>query len=171
MSKQNIVILGSTGSIGVNTLEVVERFKEKFNLVGIAAAGNNINLLKKQIEKFKPEFVAISENKLAGKLNKQFKDVKTLYGLDGVGRLASLKDVDAVVIAISGSAELLPLLEAIKAGKTEEALGYLNDVYEQFHKLHDAYSNHLSLLFGTLVETQGVEWYAAFDHKTKGKGI
>ena len=57
-------------------------------------------------------------------------------------------------------------VEAIKAGKTQEALGYLNDVNEQFHKLHDAYSNHLSLLFGTLVETQGDKWYEAFDRKT-----
>ena len=57
-------------------------------------------------------------------------------------------------------------VEAIKAGKTEQALGYLNDVYEQFHKLHDAYSNHISLLLGTLAETQGDEWYAAFDRKT-----
>ena len=57
-------------------------------------------------------------------------------------------------------------VEAIKAGKALEALGYLNDVSEQFHKLHDAYSNHLSLLFGTLVETQGDQWYEAFDRKT-----
>jgi len=117
MNKQNIVILGSTGSIGVNTLEVIEKFKDKFNLVGIAAAGNNINILKKQIEKLKPEFVAISDKKLTGKLDKQFKGIKTLYGLEGVCRLASLKDADVVVVAISGSAALLPLLEAIKAGK------------------------------------------------------
>jgi hypothetical protein len=57
-------------------------------------------------------------------------------------------------------------VEAIKAGRTEEALGYLGDVYEQFHKLHDAYCNHLSLLQGTLIETQGDKWYEAFDRKT-----
>jgi len=56
--------------------------------------------------------------------------------------------------------------EAIKAGKTQEALGYLNDVHEQFHKLHDAYCDHLSLLQGTLVETQGDKWYEGFDRKT-----
>ena len=56
--------------------------------------------------------------------------------------------------------------EAIKAGRPEEALGHLNDVYEQFHKLHDAYCNHLSLLLGTLAELQGDEWYEAFDRKT-----
>ena len=54
-------------------------------------------------------------------------------------------------------------IEAIKAGKAEEALGYLNDVYEQFHALHDAYSNHISLLQGTLAKLQGDEWYETFD--------
>jgi hypothetical protein len=54
-------------------------------------------------------------------------------------------------------------IEAIKAGRTQEALGYLNDVYEQFHALHDAYSNYLSLLQGTLAKIQGDQWYEAFD--------
>jgi len=54
-------------------------------------------------------------------------------------------------------------VEAIKAGKTEEALRYLNDVYEQFHALHDAYSNDISLLEGTLAQTQGDRWYETFE--------
>jgi hypothetical protein len=57
-------------------------------------------------------------------------------------------------------------VEAIKEGKTEEALSYLNDVYEQFHALHDAYSNHISLLERTLAKTQGDKWYEAFERKT-----
>jgi len=56
--------------------------------------------------------------------------------------------------------------EAIKAGRTEEALKYLDDVHEQFHKLHDAYCNHLSLVMGTLAELKGEEWYEAYDRKT-----
>ena len=56
-------------------------------------------------------------------------------------------------------------VEAIKAGKTEEALRYLNEVYEQFHALHDAYSNDISLLEGTLAQSQGSEWYEAFERK------
>lgn len=55
--------------------------------------------------------------------------------------------------------------EAIKAGKTKEALGYLNEVYEQFHALHDAYTNDISLLEGTLAQTQGDKWYEAFERK------
>ena len=57
-------------------------------------------------------------------------------------------------------------VEAIKEGKTEQALSYLNDVYKQFHALHDAYSNHISLLERTLAKTQGDEWYEAFERKT-----
>ena len=56
-------------------------------------------------------------------------------------------------------------IEAIKAGKTEEALSYLNDVCEQFHALHDAYSNDISLLEGTLAESQGKQWYEVFERK------
>jgi hypothetical protein len=56
-------------------------------------------------------------------------------------------------------------IEAIKAGKTQEALAYLNEVYEQFHPLHDAYSNDISLLEGTLAQTQGEKWYEAFERK------
>lgn len=56
-------------------------------------------------------------------------------------------------------------IEAIKTGKTEEALDYLDKVYEQFHALHDAYSNDISLLEGTLAQTQGEEWYEAFERK------
>jgi len=117
MDKQNIVILGSTGSIGVSTLEVVENFKDRFNLIGISAAGSDIKQIKKQVDKFKPEFVAIYNKDAADVLSKKLKHVKVLRGLEGVCRLASLKEVDTVVIAISGSVALMPLLEAIKASK------------------------------------------------------
>lgn len=55
--------------------------------------------------------------------------------------------------------------EAIKAGKTEEALRHLDEVYEQFHALHDAYSNDISLLEATLAQTQGDKWYESFERK------
>ncbi|MDD5356157.1 MAG: 1-deoxy-D-xylulose-5-phosphate reductoisomerase [Candidatus Omnitrophica bacterium] len=117
MDRQNIVILGSTGSIGASTLEVIENFKDRFNLIGISAAGSNIRLIKKQIEKFKPQFVAIYNRDAAEALGKGLKHTKVLYGLEGVCRLASLNEVDTVVIAIGGSVALMPLLEAIKANK------------------------------------------------------
>ncbi len=116
MSKQNIVILGSTGSIGINTLEVVSKFKDKFNLIGIGA-GSNIKLLKKQIDKFKPEFVAVYNKECADEISSKVKGVKVFSGLDGICKLASLKDAQTVVVSIVGSIALLPLLEAIKANK------------------------------------------------------
>ena len=57
-------------------------------------------------------------------------------------------------------------IEAVKAGKTKEALGYLNDVYEQFHRLHDLYCNHISMLQGTLAEIQGDDWFETFDRSS-----
>ncbi|MFC1709989.1 1-deoxy-D-xylulose-5-phosphate reductoisomerase, partial [Candidatus Omnitrophota bacterium] len=116
MSKQNIVILGSTGSIGVNTLKVIERFPDKFNLVGICA-GNNIKMLKSQAEKFKPEFVAVYDKEASQRLKNQLRYVKVLSGLEGICKLVSISSVHTVVISITGSIALLPLLEAIKANK------------------------------------------------------
>ena len=116
MTRQNIVILGSTGSIGINTLKVIENFPDKFNLIGICA-GNNISMLKAQAEKFKPEFVAVYDKEASQRLKSQLKNIKVLSGLEGVCRLASLPVVHTVVISITGSIALLPLLEAIKANK------------------------------------------------------
>jgi 1-deoxy-D-xylulose-5-phosphate reductoisomerase len=116
MKKQNIVILGSTGSIGASTLKVIEKFKDKFNLVGICA-GSNIKLLKTQVDKFRPDFVAVYDEKAAGVLARQLKGVKVFSGLEGICKLASLNEADTVVIAITGSIALMPLLEAIKSGK------------------------------------------------------
>ena len=117
MGKQNIVILGSTGSICVNTLKVIERFKDKFRLVGIGAAGSNIKKLKTQADRFKPKFVSVYDKLGAEEFKRRTKNIKVLSGLDGICRLASLKEVDTVVISITGSIALLPLLEAIKANK------------------------------------------------------
>ncbi|MFC1646170.1 1-deoxy-D-xylulose-5-phosphate reductoisomerase [Candidatus Omnitrophota bacterium] len=116
MSKQNIVILGSTGSIGINTLKVIDKFKDRFCLIGICA-GNNIKMLKAQVEKYKPEFVAVYNKEAAQRLKSQVRYVKVLSGLEGVCKLASLSSVQTVVISITGSIALLPLLEAIKANK------------------------------------------------------
>jgi len=116
MSKQNIVILGSTGSIGLSTLEVLRRFKDKFNLVGIAA-GSNIDKLRSQISEFKPEYVAVYDEDCADTLKSKVKNVKVLSGLDGICKLASLSEVDVVVVSIMGSIALMPLVEAIRKGK------------------------------------------------------
>ncbi|MBN3038226.1 MAG: 1-deoxy-D-xylulose-5-phosphate reductoisomerase, partial [Candidatus Omnitrophica bacterium] len=89
---------------------------DKFNLLGICA-GNNIRALRAQAEKFKPAFVAVYDQQAAQRLSGQLRNIKVLSGLEGVCRLASLPSAHAVVISITGSIALLPLLEAIKANK------------------------------------------------------
>jgi len=114
--RQNIVILGSTGSIGRNTLDVISRFPNKFRLVGISA-NKDVNTLKKQIDRFKPKYVAVYNKEGAALLSRYARKTKVISGYEGICKLASLKEVDTVVNAITGSAALLPLLSAIESGK------------------------------------------------------
>ncbi len=112
---KKIVILGSTGSIGVNTLDVVRRFPDEFQVVGLVA-GSNHTLLEKQIKEFKPRVAALFDKKVATKLSCQGTEI--LSGADGVIDVASRTDADLVVSAIVGAAGLLPTLSAILANKT-----------------------------------------------------
>lgn len=117
---KNIVILGSTGSIGKSTLEIVENFPDKFKVIGLTA-GRNISLLKEQIERFKPEVVAVSSEREYRKLKEIIKGrtpLEVLYGTDGISSISCMPKADVVVSAIVGAAGLLPTLAAIRSGKT-----------------------------------------------------
>lgn len=116
---KKIAILGSTGSIGKNTLEIVQTFPERFKVIGLTA-GKNISLLKDQIDKFRPEIVAVSTEKDYKDLKRLIKGKKPeiLFGAEGISIISSLPDIDIVVSAIVGAAGLLPTFSAIKAGKT-----------------------------------------------------
>ena len=112
-------ILGSTGSIGVNTLDVVSHFPDRFKIIGLAA-GRNIKLLKDQIKLFKPRIVSVYTGTLAKELKKNLHSSfqpEIVYGKEGLAAIASLKEVDMVVSAIVGSAGLIPTFTAIKRGK------------------------------------------------------
>jgi 1-deoxy-D-xylulose-5-phosphate reductoisomerase len=114
-----ISILGSTGSIGVNVLNVVRQHPGKFRIVGLSA-GENIALLKEQIKEFKPQYVSVATEKLAAKLADMFSpllDFSIFSGLAGCRRVATIPEVNLVVSAIVGSTGLLPTLDAINAGK------------------------------------------------------
>lgn len=111
---KQIAVLGSTGSVGVNVLEVIAQFPQKFKVVGLTA-NTNIALLNAQIEKFHPTVVALRDENVARKC--KVNGVKVYSGLDGVVEVATESRADLVVIAISGSAGLIPTLEAVKAGK------------------------------------------------------
>ena len=111
--KKRRVILGSTGSIGTQTLDVIRHYKDKFEVVGLAC-DSNILLLQKQIEEFKPKFVAVSDEKAASKLPKgDF----TLF--DGEMATVSLCTVDCDIIlnSLVGIDGLAPTITAIKFGR------------------------------------------------------
>ncbi|MBI5057903.1 MAG: 1-deoxy-D-xylulose-5-phosphate reductoisomerase [Nitrospirae bacterium] len=113
---KRLSILGSTGSIGRNTIEVVNNHPDKFKVVGLAAR-NNIELLESQIRTFKPKVVAVYDESAAAVLKKKDLRVEVLTGERGLIEVATLNDTDVVVSAIVGSDGLVPTHEAIKAGK------------------------------------------------------
>lgn len=114
---KQIAILGSTGSIGTQTLEVV---RENGDIQVLAmAAGNNIALLEQQIREFHPKLVAVWSEEKAKELRDQIKDTKTevMWGMDGLIAVSVYKDVEILVTAIVGMIGIRPTIEAIKAGK------------------------------------------------------
>lgn len=116
---KHLSILGSTGSIGVNTLDVVSRFPDRFNVIGLAA-GTNLKVLKEQIKSFKPKIVSVLTDSLALELKKSLPSgykPEIVYGSEGITLVAGLKKTDMVVSALVGSAGLLPTFTAIKKGK------------------------------------------------------
>lgn len=115
---KNLTILGSTGSIGVNTLQIVEAFPERYRVVALSA-GNNIDLLLKQVESFQPKIVAVATEQGAESLAAQLKgqDIQILCGVDGLIQCATHPDSQMMVAAIVGAAGLVPTMAAIKAGK------------------------------------------------------
>jgi len=129
---KRVAILGSTGSIGINTLKVIERFPGQFKVVGLTAY-NNYRLLEQQIRKFKPTHVASSREGMQY-LKKNCNGRLKIFDVDReVSRIAALPGVDLVVIGMRGSAALLPFLAAVQAGKTvapanKEALVVAGDI-------------------------------------------
>lgn len=115
---KKIAILGSTGSIGVNTLKVVEKFAGRFQ-VSALAAGRNIRLLKEQILEFKPKTVSVIDEDTARELREilPHSGVEIGYGIEGVRAVATLPEAELVVSAIVGTAGLIPTIAAIEAGK------------------------------------------------------
>jgi 1-deoxy-D-xylulose-5-phosphate reductoisomerase len=117
---KSITLLGSTGSIGTQTLEIVADHPDKFRIVGLAA-GRNIELLSTQIRAFKPEIVAIADPAQLDELRAAIADVAPqpifVTGEAGIAEVAAYGDAQAVVTGIVGCAGLLPTIAAIKAGK------------------------------------------------------
>ncbi|MGB8688881.1 MAG: 1-deoxy-D-xylulose-5-phosphate reductoisomerase [Microcoleus sp.] len=115
-----ITLLGSTGSIGTQTLDIVAQYPEQFRIVGLTA-GRNVTLLAQQIRKFRPEIVAIGDEDKLQELQEAIADIDPqpmiLVGETGVVEVARYGDAEAVVTGIVGCAGLLPTIAAIQAGK------------------------------------------------------
>jgi 1-deoxy-D-xylulose-5-phosphate reductoisomerase len=114
---KNVVLLGSTGSIGTSTVKVVQDLPDRIRLVGLAA-GNNAGLLLEQTRKFQPKVISIADPAKARELADTPGISATVYsGPEGLLQLATLPEADIVLIAIVGTAGLKPALAAIRAGK------------------------------------------------------
>lgn len=119
MRKQYLAILGSTGSIGRQALEIVESNSVRFGVYSLAA-NKNIKLLEEQIKRFKPQIVTVENKDLAVELRKNLGHspaVKVLSGQEGIKEAVASDLVDIVIMAISGIAGLIPTVTAIEAGK------------------------------------------------------
>lgn len=134
--KKKITIIGSTGSIGTQALEVIEKISDQFEIIGLAA-GSNVDLLNKQIEKFHPKTVCIGK-----KAEINDKSVKVLYGDEGLEELCSNKENDIILVAVSGKIGLRPTISAIKNGinialANKETLVMAGDIVTKLAKEHN----------------------------------
>jgi 1-deoxy-D-xylulose-5-phosphate reductoisomerase len=116
---RRIAILGSTGSVGVTTLDVVSRFPERFEVVALAA-GRNAARLREQMGQFRPRIVSVQSAETARELRQTTPAFRgeIVCGDEGLRRVAAHPDADFVVSALVGAVGLVPTLEAIRAGKT-----------------------------------------------------
>ncbi|MDC0050868.1 1-deoxy-D-xylulose-5-phosphate reductoisomerase [Verrucomicrobia bacterium] len=114
---KNVVLLGSTGSIGTSTCKVAEDLPDDIRLIGLAA-GRNTKLLREQVKQFSPSAISINCPDAAKELANEFNGKpEVFYGEEGLLKLATLPEADIVLIAIVGTAGLQPALAAIRAGK------------------------------------------------------
>lgn len=118
MSKKGIVILGSTGSIGVSALDILGRHPERFEVIGLTAWGN-VDALKSQIIKYRPKIVAVGDEVKADQLRSDasLKGTDVVWGSEGLLEVAVAGGAHMVVSAIVGSAGLIPTFAAIQAGR------------------------------------------------------
>ena len=113
---KRISILGSTGSIGTQALDVIAENKERFQVAALSCA-RNTELLCRQIEKFRPAAVAVEREEDASSIAAEYKDVEVYWGREGLEAIASMEDCDMVLNSLMGMRGLEPTLTAVNAGK------------------------------------------------------
>ena len=113
--KRNITILGSTGSIGTQALEVISMLKDDFNIISLSC-GSNLELIRKQIDEYHPQKICVKNEQDAIILKNEYKNVDFVYGDVGLTELCSNKINDIILVAVSGKIGLKPTLTAIENG-------------------------------------------------------
>ncbi len=144
---KRLSILGSTGSIGVNTLQIAGQFPDRFEVVGLSA-GLNISLLKEQVLRFRPKIVSVLDKELSESLRRELPhvDVNIVHGVEGLIAVATHPEVDQVVSAIVGAVGLIPTLSAIKTGKTIALANKESLVMAGKIVMEEARRNHVQIL-------------------------
>ena len=139
---KKIVVLGSTGSIGTSALEVIRNAGEEFKVVALSGHSNH-KLLLKQIEEFRPGYVAVGTEEGYKEIKAGFPDIKVFLGDEGLKKLAMLKDYDILLTAVSGAIGIEATVEGIKNSKrialaNKETMvaagGYINRLLKQYPK-------------------------------------
>ena len=138
--KRKISIIGSTGSIGTQALEVIEKLQDKFEIVALAG-GRNVELLEKQAEKFKPKYICHNNSSYALKFQTKDSGYKVLFGEEGLEQICSDKENDIILVACSGKVGLKPTLKAIRNGidialANKETLVMAGDIVMKEAKKH-----------------------------------
>ncbi len=143
--RKKIAILGSTGSIGQQTLEVIRKYSNEFEVVALSG-WENTNFLKEQISFFKPKIAVVKDEDIAGKLKKNLNkqnNIEILWGTQGLINISTLEEADIIVVAITGIASLIPTFEAVKKGKkvalaSKEAMVVAGELLVKEVKLRNA---------------------------------
>lgn len=121
---KNIALLGSTGSIGTQVLDVVSRLPDRLRIVGLAAH-RNVELLAEQVYRFRPRLVSVGSEEDAARLRDEFSHptrdpapgIVVVHGPDGLDAVSTIPEADIVVVSVAGTVGLAPTLSAIAAGK------------------------------------------------------
>lgn len=113
---KNITILGSTGSIGTNALEVIRQKRDEFNVVALSGH-TNYKLVMEQIKEFSPKYVSIGTEEGFEAIKKEFPEVNLFFGREGLKKLGELEETDIILTAVSGVIGIEATVEAIKKGK------------------------------------------------------
>ena len=139
--KKRIAILGSTGSIGTQALEVIRNLRDRFEIIALSG-GSNIDLITEQILEFNPMFVSVKNQSDADELQKKFPNIYVFCGDDGINKIAELPMIDVLLVAVSGKIGLRPTITAIQNKKdialaNKETLVMAGDIVMKLAKEND----------------------------------